>query len=230
MLKVILCIMILFAVTGCNYMGAIATIASGPRTNPAVFPLPSHRTLVFIDDPRESFTNPQMKTVIASQIVFQLKDNEVLAADQVVDLAELRAIQNELDDDFEKTAIDRIGRMVEADQVLYVRINAVAIRQQDTLYRPAASLDVTVIDAFERKRLFPPTHEFVTGATAQGQAPPAYRMTVTMEYDGVDTSLTSRSSDIAARQKLAEKIGLDVARLFYDWKDDEPGEVFAPDV
>ena len=74
-----------------------------------------------------------------------------------------------------------------------------------------------MIDATVGKRIFPEP----VPRTSNFSVAPGYRLVVRLNHRGV--GVVERGIKVALANKLAVQIGLDVARMFFDWKKPEPG-------
>lgn len=178
---------------------------------PAVFEPPDQPTVVLVDDPHHLLPNVQLVSLIAGRAGDDLKENDVIS--QVVPhtlVADLRAREA----DFGRWPIDRVGKNVGAKQVIYVLIEGYDMLETDTsaIYRPTAAVRVKIIDVATGRRLFPQSDSL------------GYPVTVQKYYrDAHDVGVGDNA--IMARQ-LADRVGEDIALLFYEHKQREVGSGF----
>lgn len=196
---------------GCEGPAFIAKTVTGEDKVKKQFELPNRKTLVLVDDPNQMMANPVLVGVVASNVGHHLALNEVLTQ-PVVSERELAAIRNRLGRKYRETPIDEIGRMAGAEQVIYVRIEDAYLQPAPSFYKPTATLELKVVDAAEGKRMYPEAPPLIEkNASARGQT-----MEVAFRYKGLEAE--SPGQDAMLARKLAERIGLQVAQLFYDHK------------
>ena len=205
------------SLVGCELLSFFSAGLSSNKI-PAKFELADKPTAVLVDDPTNTNGDRFLQRQIASEIGFLLKENEVTS--QIIDQRKLDNLRNELGNNYGKTAIDEIGRRVGADQVIYIDIKTVQYRAEPGMLRPMAVCEVKVIDATNGRRLFPGfDDEDDEGANLPTEG---HLVAVTMFYrtqePGGELQLVSKV--------LAERVGRDIARLFFEYKAREPGEPF----
>ena len=201
---------------GCEGISGIATFLMGSPKVEAVYVLSNRSTLVLVDDPEIRLGDPALAGVVASNVAYALVEHEVLQS-QIVSQEDLVQVANRLGQDFLTTPIDEIGRMLGAEQVIYVSIEQTQLQVEPGLYRPAAIVDVKVIDATVGKRIFPEP----VPRTSSFSVAPGHRLVVRPTHRRI--GVVERGVKAALANKLAVQIGLDVARMFFDWKKPEPG-------
>lgn len=178
---------------------------------PAVFEPPDQSTVVLVDDPHNLLPSVQLMSLIAGRTAGDLEENDVIS--QIVPhtlIEDLRAREP----DFVRWPIDRVGRRVGAKQVVYVLIEGYDMLETDTseIFRPTAAVRVKIVDVATGRRLFPESD------------PLGYPVTVQKYYrDAHDVGVGDRA--VMARQ-LADRVGEDIALLFYEHKQREVGAGF----
>lgn len=185
-----------------------------------LYQLPRERTLILIDTvDAQGTTNilatPGLRNTIAADMGYFLVKEEALDKDQVVEVRDLLKVERELGTEFAKTPIDEIARRVNARQVIHVLVTESRMRAMGNLIQPIAEGQVKVIDVEAGRRLFPNP----LALTADGAGEPGHRMLVEMERLTIET-VTAHDADVFSR-KLAEEVGLQVSRYFYDWRKPE---------
>jgi hypothetical protein len=128
-----------------------------------------------------------------------------------------------LGDDFDRSAIDQIGREVDANLVVHVYIESATLYPEPGLLQPRAVIQIKVIDAINRRRLFP------TIGRADGRS----EFAVPSRGKRLEVRLSPRasageSSTVQAMmmRRLSLRIARDAARLFYDYQPRQPGQRF----
>lgn len=208
----------LLAGAGCELFGPIFEAG---RTNPALYKLPEERTTaILVDDPQNLLTDSAMRGVIASRIKFELEQNKVETT--VIDPGKVHMLESELMNAYATTPTDVIGQRLGADQVISVVIEEYMLRQSPGTFKPKLQARVKVIDVVEGKRLFPPlladNPEDPTSARKGWLVDTTLRESAPLEQ--------GRSEEAVMQKKMSERLGRDVARLFFKWADRQPGQPF----
>ncbi len=215
--QLIIALLICMSVAGMSGCKAIAFLAYSlfpPKTN--AFYHPQDRpTLVLVDDPADLLGFPGLTTELAHHVGTHLLDRDVVTT--VVSPREMHELAERLGDEFVRTPIDRIGREVNAEQVVHIHVESISVGDEPGLYRPTATVRVKLIDAVDRVRLYPSP---ITASTS-----PLHRsyhsVTISLPYS---TAKNGGKDELRAIGKqITEKLGLEVARLFYDYVPDEIG-------
>ena len=218
--SLLLLLAMLLAAAGCEALGFVASL--GGEKVKAVYELPVRTTLVVVDDPTQQFSSPVLSGVVAYNFNFHLEQN-ILKPDAkqakplVVSQRVLAAIRAELDDEYASTPIDTLGKLAEAEQVIYVLIESAKLQTAPNVYRPTALARVKVIDVAKGTRLFPQPRPFPDPAAP----PPGHPVRVQMSASTGDPN--GRGLDAMLAHGLAEQLGQQIAQVFYEHKKPEPG-------
>ncbi len=207
-----LCVLLLLiaASSGCEAIGYVAS-AFEDKKKPAVYNLPKRATLILVDDPAGELRDPQLLQIVAARATTDLKASGVVP--KLIEPAEVVALQLKLGKDFLKMPVDRIGRELGADQVIHAHVRAASVTGEPGTLKPVASIWVKVIDVTDRRRLFPPSAQ-KAGEPDKAASEGAYVLTVSIRLKtaaGIDPSRAVEQM----RQTLANRIGSELARLFY---------------
>lgn len=190
------------ALHGCNIVGPAAYIIQGPPKNDALHVLADVPTVIFIDD-RRNFVNPiSLRRVIADKAgeVLMLKEllTTTISAQDAMTVAAQRERNGQI------LPIEEIGKLVGAQQVIYVEMVQFQSLSDASLPRPIATCRVRVIDVESRKRVFPPPEV----------KEPFH--TVRVVGREVDPQLyTDRSTRLKVFETLAIDTGEEIAKVFY---------------
>ena len=214
-------LLLLLVLTGCEGAAAIVSVISGPDVVPAKYVLPDQTTAVLIDDPKHFLDNPSLARQIGTTAVHYLQRNDALNEAEFIEPNQVARLERQLSREWATTPIDQIGRELGADQVIYAKIVAASGQVEGDLFRPVATLEAKVIRSEDGKRLWP-----AVGPLTDPNAPatPGYRFTVEMEYHTRQGPRGSRGTPSDLQRRLADELGLKLARIFHDWKRPEPGE------
>lgn len=214
MLRIVAAVALLALLTGCEGLAFLA--AMGGDKVPAVYELPNQTTLILVDDPSTQLGDPALRSVVATNAAYHLKQNKALDA-SIVPQEELSLLMAREGQQFAKMPVDQIGRLLQAQQVVHVVVESVVLEVAPGVYRPTAMAQVKVIDASTGQRLFPAAEPFDTALST----PPGYSVRVRLSVD------TARVGDSGAtvmlRRELAQRLGLTVAQLFYKHSKPQPG-------
>jgi len=200
---------------GCEIFGIFAYALFPPKIL-ARHQLADQKTLVLIDDPSNHLVHPALAIGIANDVGYWLTKEHVLSASHIVPSHHILDLADRLGDQFNRTAVDRIGIALGAQQVIHVHIKSISLQQEPGVFHPTAMVQVKVIDTKQGKRLFPPPYD-LTKAQASD-------LTVTMRYRTQDPD--GHDPVRQARKALAHQLGQEVARLFFDYLPRQPGEPF----
>jgi hypothetical protein len=211
-------ILLCLTLPGCEGVGYITQGFTGGERVKRQYKLPDKPTVVLVDDPDNQLGNPALVGVVAANLGFHLKENK--AVKTVVDHKQVVALTSRLGDQYRLTPIDQVGRLVDAQQVIYVLIEQVQLQAAPGMYRPTAVMRVKVIDAQTSARLFPEPPPIVDPV----QVDRGRSVIAQMNYRKIDAQ--TRGTDALAAQHLAEQMGLDAARLFFDWSKPDMGRKF----
>lgn len=195
---------------GCAGPGFIGYVIAGPPKVKAKYTLEPVATLVIVDDPQELLGNPNYPAVVGANVGFHLAQNEVLTTEQLIPQDHLSTLAAQLGDRYPGTPIDRIGSRLDAKQVIHVLVRSANMQADNTYYQPLATVEVKVVDTATGERLFPkPADQPTNRATA-----PGYSLDIQMKSQTLDT--TRRSALPMLARSLSERIGLEVAQVFYE--------------
>ena len=194
--------------------GGVPYLVQGliPQTVKARYLLEDRITLVMIDDPQLLLGDAEISTQLADRVMHDLQEKKVVQ--QFVPLAQLAALADELGDGYGRTAIDKIGSKLGAQQVIHVNIDSLTAAAAPGMWRPEATVTVKVIDAIQGKRLFPPPQPGAgpRGVSISVQTAPRY------------SSDDAKGERMMMMRRLAPLIGRDVAYLFYKHLPRQPGQ------
>jgi hypothetical protein len=198
---------------GCNIVAPAYAIASGPAKKPAEFILEDRPTLVFVDDRSNVMSRRNLRRQIADRISEDLMVHH--AVTQTISPRDGMAVANE-ETHGKPMPIDAIGRAVGAEQVIYIEMQAFALSADGTTPMPKARCAVKVIDVANRMKLFP--GEFGDDA----------RM-IDVAAGPVSTQLYQSTATLRQVEDiLADKVGTELATLFYESSPREPGKNLNP--
>jgi hypothetical protein len=207
----VLLVVTTLSMAGCAGPGFLAHVIKGPDQVDAIYPLPAGKTLVIVDDPDRAIGDPNLPAVIATNVGFHLDQSESLIdVVEVIPQDRLSGLAARMGNDYFATPIDRIGAQLGADQVVHVQIRSVSMRVAASYYRPTAVIEVKVVSARDGARLFPKAKI----DTHSNTRPPGMLMTVQLRHQTADEG--RRDTGTLLSRRLAERIGLEVAQLFYD--------------
>ncbi|MEX2671461.1 MAG: hypothetical protein WD294_05055 [Phycisphaeraceae bacterium] len=184
---------------GCAAPGFLLDAFMPPDRIPAAYTPADRTTVVFVDDPGNVLPQSSLRATLVAAVRHNLTQEEVITTF----VAGNRLATARLNEpDFSDWPIDRVGRHVEAEQVLYIRVEQFQSSEptKTETYRPRAIVRVKLIDVETGQRLFPARDDYGT------------RVTTTMFFR---TQQESRGTAAVLAQTLAQKTGEDVARLFY---------------
>jgi len=204
---------------GCNIAAPIAYFVGGTGKIDAQHKLADVPTVVFVDDRANVIgrNSRNLRLAIAEGLSDELMVHKVLDPEHTIDPRDAAGIVSTRDRHHDLVAVDEIGRMVGADQVIYVEMIQFAKSPDGATPRPTATCRVRVVDAHSRVRLFPGSD---TQQTAQQ---------VTANLDEVDPSLfRSAAASQELFRSLAHETGKTMAKLFYRHEARDLGDRLKP--
>lgn len=193
--------LLLAGLASCNIVGPAIALAQGPPMTEALHTLdPARSVVVFVDNRDSVLPRGSLRLSIARRTERLLLDEAKLK--QVIDAsAIIEAASRESPD--APTDIATLGRAVKADAVVYVVVDTFALSPDGQTYLPSADVRVKVIDTSgQGSRAWP-----------EDRAGHAMRVTMPASREVVPTSAAALTR---AQDKLAEAIGVSVAKLFYE--------------
>ncbi|MCC7145519.1 MAG: hypothetical protein IT443_03665 [Phycisphaeraceae bacterium] len=234
---------------GCVAAGVLASGVAKEKVK-ARYRLPDQKTLVLVDDPKKLLGDPSAPAAAANRVAFDLIEKETLLAERFVAQEKLTAMIADLGPAYARMPIDQVGKKLDAATVIYVYIDSVQMQSEPGIYRPTAQARVKVIDTATGKRLFPapgstPTN--TSGNTPASPPPPTPPADLPEsakinQQALLDPMLTEKGWPINATvspqtqrpgvqgqvttltRNLADRIGVEVARLFMDYYKDKANQ------
>lgn len=186
--------------TGCNIVGPVAAIASGPPTQAALCTLDRERaTVVFIDDRASVLPRRSLRQSIAQQVQNNLLGQNVVKT--VIDSKSIAALAAR-DPADKPSDIMTLGKAVSADIVIYVSLDRFGISPDGQVLQPFADARVKVLDVTkEQPRVWPDDRE-------------GHSVSLIMPQRRGD--MPKNASALAAEQeRLAQVLGDNIAKVFY---------------
>lgn len=193
----------LLGVPGCNIVSAAAYFLSPPRVQQAEFKLTEGRLAVLVEPARPEEDNPVFTQALCEKLAEIFRDHKVKA--QLIPQDEVMKLRHQ-NRDFAKWSLQKVGRRLNAQQVLYIRIDRLQMRDEPTapVLHAAVRMRLKVIDPAapsETARLWP------------GSSEPEGRLTERARP-------VTETGDVVAEDAEATKLGRDaawmVAMPFYD--------------
>lgn len=148
---------LLCGAVGCRLVAAIGILTAPPQIKKAEFKLAPGRLAVLLETARPSEDNPVFAQAFHDKLVEEFRQYKIPA--QVVSRDEvLRARQENAD--FDRWSVQKVGRWVFADQVLYVRVESLQLYEApgSPVLAPRVQMRVKVIgvgEAADTARLWP---------------------------------------------------------------------------
>ena len=129
---------------GCKQLASIAYYAGPRRIQPAEFKLGEGRLAVVIETVYPEQDNPVFNQALFDKLVEIFRENKVKG--EVVPLRELLELRQR-HADFSRWSLQRIGRELKAEQVLYLRLEELRLREtpDHPLVSPKVSVRIKVV-------------------------------------------------------------------------------------
>ena len=185
-------------VAGCNYLLPASYIIEGPPKAPAAFELPSKRTVVIVDDKINRMPRVALRVGIGDSVGTHLLENNVVP--ETITTRDAVALIRRMDTASKPISIQRICESLGAEQVVYVEIDEFNLSGGREEGGPEAVALVKVLDIANGSRLWP---------TAGSEAVQSFLQDINPSL------ITTSAGRREVEDKLAEKLGEDIAKLFY---------------
>ncbi len=146
---------------GCQPLGSLFLLFGPRRIQKAEYKLTPDRLAVFVETARRDEDNPIFTRALHEKLVEIFRERKVKT--HVVPLEEIYRLRQE-NADFARWSVPRIGRAVSAQQVLYIRVDRLQLRDapDSPLLSPAAKCHLKVFAVDEHSEdplLWPPATE-----------------------------------------------------------------------
>lgn len=187
--------------TGCNIVGPVVAVASGPPTTPARYELDAKRThVIFIDDLRSRLPKRSLRDVIAQHAEQEILSRGLLKEQMLISSAAARRVAASESAEAVLPITD-IGRRVGADVVIYITIDTFTLSRDGVSATPTVVGRMKILDVAENRRIWPGNEE-------------GYSVIVQPQHSQGDLprDLAGRSSMEIA---LCKRYGLAIAQTFY---------------
>jgi hypothetical protein len=159
-LTVLLCAAIVMCAAGCGVIGGVYGAIIDPMIPPPTIKsehdMTQKHVLVWVDDPMNSSSAPQLKRELTEQLIQQLTSHKaVKSAVEYSRIIEFCYSHPE----YAQTSMQRIGEFFQAEEILQVTIVDFTLRYetQEEFYQPRISGNMKVIDASTGVRVWPIT-------------------------------------------------------------------------
>lgn len=197
---------------GCEVVSMAASAVAGPKGQ-ALYELKDQPTLTMVDDPRSMVGSASLRHQIAHHVGYCLQNHGVI--EQVIDPQLLANLKVAVGDTYDTMPVADLGRELGAAQVIYVKIKSFALQTNPGMYQPTANVDVQVIDVIQSRRTFP-----------HSGLGPANAYPLKIQYRPRTREIFDYGTPVILSRELAQRIGRDVARLFYDYELRQVGDPF----
>jgi hypothetical protein len=185
--------------TGCNIVGPIAYFLEPPRVQKAEFKLAAGRVALVVDVARPEESNPVFLDALQEKLVEIFREQKVKA--QLIPRDELVRLQQQ-NPDFATWDLQKVGRRLNAQQVLWVRIDRLTIREggNSPMLQPLMQARVKVIDPAKpaaEARLWPGKDE--RGGRVVQRNRPAHEAGDALQVDSESAKLGKDSAYVIAQ-------------------------------
>lgn len=206
-------------ITGCDAIAAISYVVAPRPLHEAVYELPDKKTVIFVEDRDNVAGDPSLARNIAANVEKWLVDEQRLVEGTVVGPEDLESYLASLGDERESVRLSAIAAHFQANQLIYIKIDEFQMAVGAGVYRPQVLTQVKVIDMDSRRRVMPQERDPETGIQTNLEFYP-----VLSKLPAINRSAEGQNAQTIATQQLAMQAGEDIAKLFFDWREAEPGE------
>jgi hypothetical protein len=144
-----------------------------------------------------------LRAQLADDVGSRIQQEELVR--EVVSGRELIAYVRRVETASRRVPIDELGKVVGADLVLYVEMDAFTLSADGASATPVASAYVKVVDLKEKRRIFPPDGDDPRGFPVSSELK-------NMDVEMYRTSAARRKAEDLLERQFAEE----VARIFYE--------------
>jgi hypothetical protein len=195
--------------SACNYVAGAAYIIGGQDEKPAEFELADRPTLVFVDDRVPVIKRKALQAAIGEKVSTDLMTEKKLS--RTISPADAIALARQRDKHGNLMTIETVGESVGAEQVIYVQILAFNLSPDNITPKPMAAAAVRVIDVVSKQRLFPGVESNQPDRVVQ------------VSSDASTSQYGSEADRRKLEDALAQKLGWEIGRLFYEHIPNEVG-------
>lgn len=194
------------ALAGCNILLPTSYILQGGPKAPAAYALPSKRTAVIVDDRSNRMSRVALRVEIGETIATQLLENDVIP--EAISTRDSVAYARRSDSAKQPISIQRIGEALGAEQVIFIEVDQFVLAGGSEQGGPEAMALIKVFDITSGTRLWP---------SAGSEAVQSF-------IRDIDPSLlTTSAGRREIEDKLAQQLGSDIAKMFYEHERRELG-------
>lgn len=189
---------------GCNYIAPAMILLTPPPSVEAQYKLDAARvTVVFLDDPQNKIPRRSLRILAGQTAEQDLISRGVMPANMMIPSQTAMQVTSRETEGSRLSIVD-VGRTLGADIVIYAKVEAFGLTRDGVTLQPFVVAQVRVLDAKNNVRLFPEagvSHPVIFESRQQA--------------GDIPRSMSERS---AAEQKLAERLGVIIARTFYKYE------------
>lgn len=146
---------------GCNIVGPLLVLTAPPQIQPAEVELTKSRLALVIEYASAGEESPVFTEAFRQRLTEVLREKQI--NERVIPRAEVLALRRD-HADYPKWSIQKVGQALNAEQVLYVRVERLALRAapEDPVLAPEVRLRMKLIAPWQTgraARLWPPSAE-----------------------------------------------------------------------
>ena len=186
--------------SSCNIAAGVSYIISSDPEQKAKYTLEDVRTVVFVDDQRNVMHPSRLRLVIADKITEELLALKLVTT--IVSPKDIMRASASNDKYNQPLPIAELGKLVDAEVVIYVEMESFGLTNDGQTANPVASCSIRVINSVENKRLFP-IDKAADYVSANLKRVNPHRV-------------TSDSENRKLAAELAVELGDSIAKVFYD--------------
>ncbi|MGA1466156.1 MAG: hypothetical protein ACO38V_00830 [Phycisphaerales bacterium] len=201
-------------VGGCNIVAPIAYAIEGPGMIDAAFTLEKTRTAILVDDQRTILPRTSLRVELGEAIATRLLDEK--AVPEVVSTRDVIAYVRTNERSGKRLSMEAVAKGLKVDQLIFVEVAQFSLVDENGSPRPTSSAFVRVLDIDGKMRAFPSPEE-TEGREVQAQ----------LREISTDL-LRTPSGRRGVEDQLADRLGRQISRLFYEHERVDLGENLGP--
>ncbi|MSR69630.1 MAG: hypothetical protein EXS17_04715 [Phycisphaerales bacterium] len=193
-------------ITGCNILLPASYILQGGPKAPAAYELPAKRTAMLVDDRSNRMSRVALRIEIGETVATELLENDVIP--EAISTRDSVAYARRSDSAKQPISIQRIGEALGAEQLIFIEVDQFVLSGGSEQGGPEAIALIKVFDITSGARLWP---------NAGSEAVQSF-------IRDIDPSLLQTSAGRREiEDKLAQQLGSDIAKIFYEHERRELG-------
>ena len=199
---------------GCNIVAPIAYAIEGPGMIDAQHTLEPIKTAILVDDQRTILPRTSLRVELGEAIATRLLDKK--AVPEIVSTRDVIGYVRTNERSGDRLTMEAVAKGLKVDQLIFVEVAQFSLVDDNGSPRPTASAFVRVLDIDGKMRVYPSPEE------PDGREVEAQLREVNPDL------LRTTSGRRGIEDALADRLGRQISRLFYEHERVDLGENLGP--